>query len=153
MAPALEGGEWSAARPGRTLPPGKTRYPFHITYISNKDKSHNRSRFVTAGTEMQQCKRENSQRISIIQMNNRVPVIYTTQQHYGAEVLVFFPTGGKIIWKNVTKYDNVLLLATARGRRNTSSQNIYYLPHQIQISKYYNWMLQVSEFATVYHSV
>ena len=25
----LEGGEWSAARPGRTLPPGKTRYPFY----------------------------------------------------------------------------------------------------------------------------
>ena len=23
------GGEWSAARPGRTLPPGKTRYPFY----------------------------------------------------------------------------------------------------------------------------
>jgi len=29
MAAALEGGEWSAARPGRTLPPGKTRYPFY----------------------------------------------------------------------------------------------------------------------------
>ena len=29
MAVALEGGEWSAARPGRTLPPGKTRYPFY----------------------------------------------------------------------------------------------------------------------------
>ena len=28
MIAALEGGEWSAARPGRTLPPGKTRYPF-----------------------------------------------------------------------------------------------------------------------------
>ena len=27
MTTALEGGEWSAARPGRTLPPGKTRYP------------------------------------------------------------------------------------------------------------------------------
>ena len=26
---ALEGGEWSAARPSRTLPPGKTRYPFY----------------------------------------------------------------------------------------------------------------------------
>jgi hypothetical protein len=26
---ALEGGEWSAARPGRTLPPGKTRYPLY----------------------------------------------------------------------------------------------------------------------------
>ena len=27
MTAALEGGEWSAARPGRTLPPGKTRVP------------------------------------------------------------------------------------------------------------------------------
>jgi hypothetical protein len=26
---ALEGGECSAARPGRTLPPGKTRYPLY----------------------------------------------------------------------------------------------------------------------------
>ena len=26
---ALEGGEWSAASPGRTLPPGKTRYSFY----------------------------------------------------------------------------------------------------------------------------
>ena len=29
MTVALEGGEWSAARPGRTLPPAKTRYPFY----------------------------------------------------------------------------------------------------------------------------
>jgi len=29
MTAALEGGEWSAARPGRTLAPGKTRYPFY----------------------------------------------------------------------------------------------------------------------------
>jgi len=29
MTAALEGGEWSVARPGRTLPPGKTRYPFY----------------------------------------------------------------------------------------------------------------------------
>jgi len=27
MTAALEGDEWSAARSGRTLPPGKTRYP------------------------------------------------------------------------------------------------------------------------------
>ena len=31
MTAALEGGEWSAARPGRTLPPGKTRYPFYTS--------------------------------------------------------------------------------------------------------------------------
>ena len=29
MTTALEGGQWSAARPGRTLPPGKTRYPLY----------------------------------------------------------------------------------------------------------------------------
>jgi len=29
MTAALEGGEWSAARPGRTLSPGKTRYSFY----------------------------------------------------------------------------------------------------------------------------
>ena len=29
MTAALEGAEWSAARPGRTLHPGKTRYPFY----------------------------------------------------------------------------------------------------------------------------
>jgi len=29
MTAALEGSEWSAARPRRTLPPGKTRYPFY----------------------------------------------------------------------------------------------------------------------------
>jgi len=29
MTAALEGGEWLAARPGRTLPRGKTGYPFY----------------------------------------------------------------------------------------------------------------------------
>ena len=29
MIATLEGGEWSAARPGLTLPMGKTRYPFY----------------------------------------------------------------------------------------------------------------------------
>jgi len=29
MTAALEGGEWSVARSGRTLPPGKTRHPFY----------------------------------------------------------------------------------------------------------------------------
>jgi len=29
MTATLKGVEWSAARPGRTLPPEKTRYPFY----------------------------------------------------------------------------------------------------------------------------
>jgi len=30
MTAELEGGEWSAARPGCTLTPGKTRYAFYM---------------------------------------------------------------------------------------------------------------------------
>ena len=30
MTTVLEGGEWSAARPGRTLPPGKTRFNEYV---------------------------------------------------------------------------------------------------------------------------
>jgi len=29
MTAAVEGGEWLAAHPGHTLPPGKTQYPFY----------------------------------------------------------------------------------------------------------------------------
>ena len=33
MTAALEGGEWSAARPCRTLPPEKTRYPSYMEAV------------------------------------------------------------------------------------------------------------------------
>ena len=36
---ALEGGECSAARPGRTLPPGKTRYPLHRRLVGPQGRS------------------------------------------------------------------------------------------------------------------
>jgi len=39
MTAALEGGEWSAARPGRTLPPGKTRYPLYMGLGGPQDRS------------------------------------------------------------------------------------------------------------------
>jgi len=39
MTAALEGGEWSAARPDRTLPPGKTRYPFYMMLGGPKGRS------------------------------------------------------------------------------------------------------------------
>ena len=39
MTAALEGGEWSAARPGRTLPPGKTRYPFYMRLYGSQGLS------------------------------------------------------------------------------------------------------------------
>ena len=39
MTAALEGGEWSAARPGRTLPPGKTRYPLYRRLVGPQGRS------------------------------------------------------------------------------------------------------------------
>ena len=39
MTTALEGGEWSAARPGRTLLPGKTRYPLYRRLVGPQGRS------------------------------------------------------------------------------------------------------------------
>jgi len=49
MAVALEGGEWSAARPGRTLPPGKTRYPFYRSLGGPQDRSGRAENLVPTG--------------------------------------------------------------------------------------------------------
>jgi len=39
MTAALEGGEWSVARPDRTLPQGRTRYPFYRRLGGSQDRS------------------------------------------------------------------------------------------------------------------
>ena len=49
MAAALEGGEWSAARPGRTLPPGKTLYPFYWRLGRSQDRSGRAENLVPTG--------------------------------------------------------------------------------------------------------
>jgi hypothetical protein len=49
MTAALEGGELSAARPGRTLPPGKTVYPFYRRLGGPQGQSGRAKNFVPAG--------------------------------------------------------------------------------------------------------
>ena len=49
MTAALEGGEWSAARPGRTLPPGKTRYPLYRRLGGSQGRSGRAENLVPAG--------------------------------------------------------------------------------------------------------
>jgi len=53
MTAALEGGEQSAARPGRTLPPGKTRYPFYwrLGYPRKRPGTHFTGGWVTPGKD------------------------------------------------------------------------------------------------------
>ena len=49
MTAAVEGGEWSAARPGRTLPPGKTRYPFYRRLVGPQGLSRRAENLVSTG--------------------------------------------------------------------------------------------------------
>jgi len=49
MTVALEGGEWSAARPGRNLPPGKTRYPFYRRLGGPQGQSERAENLVSTG--------------------------------------------------------------------------------------------------------
>ena len=49
MTAALEGDEWSAVRPGRTLPPGKTRYPLHSRLGGPQGRSGRAENLVPTG--------------------------------------------------------------------------------------------------------
>jgi len=49
MTAALEGGEWSAARPGRTFLPGKTRYPFYRRLAGPQGRSGRAENLVPTG--------------------------------------------------------------------------------------------------------
>jgi len=51
MTSALEESEWSAARPGRSLPPGKTRYPFYIRLGGPQGRSGRAENLVPTGVE------------------------------------------------------------------------------------------------------
>ena len=49
MTAALEGGEWSAARPGRTLLPGKTWYTFYRSLGGPQSRSGRAENLVPTG--------------------------------------------------------------------------------------------------------
>jgi len=51
MIAALERGEWSAARPGRNLPPGKNRYPFYRRLDRPQGRSGRAENFVPTGIQ------------------------------------------------------------------------------------------------------
>jgi len=53
MTAALEGGEWSAARPGRTSPPGKTRYPLYRRLDGAQGRSGRAENLVPTGIRSQ----------------------------------------------------------------------------------------------------
>ena len=76
MTAALEDGEWSAARPGRTLPLGKTRYPCYRRLGENQGRSGRAENLVPTGIRsrtVQQAKSCHSERCFKIQIR-RAPL-------------------------------------------------------------------------------
>jgi len=49
MTAGLEGDEWSAARPGHTIPPEKTRYPFYRRLGGTQGRSGRAENLVPTG--------------------------------------------------------------------------------------------------------
>ena len=52
MTAALEVGEWSAARPGCTLPPGKTRYSFYRRLCGLQGQSGRAENLIPTGSSV-----------------------------------------------------------------------------------------------------
>ena len=86
MTAALEGGEWSAARLGRTLPPGKTRYPLHRRLGGPQGRSGRAENLVPNGIRSRTVQPGSSVAIPTelpgpqVSMNNYVtdPFLYVT---------------------------------------------------------------------------
>jgi len=53
MTAALEEGDWLAARSGRTLPPGNTRYPFYRRLGGPQGQSRRAENLVPTGIQSQ----------------------------------------------------------------------------------------------------
>ena len=57
MTAALEGGEWSAARPGRTLPTGEIQYPFYRRLGGPQGRSGRSENLVPTGIRASESRR------------------------------------------------------------------------------------------------
>ena len=71
MTAALEGGEWSAARPGRTLPPGKTRYPFYRRLGGPQGRSGRAENLVRTGIRSRTVQPRSQSTILVLYLINR----------------------------------------------------------------------------------
>ena len=67
-------GEWSAARPGRKLPPGKTRYPLYRRLGGPQGRSGRAENFVPTGIQSRTVQPVVSPYIHMLHINFRIPV-------------------------------------------------------------------------------
>jgi hypothetical protein len=85
MTAALEGGEWSAVRPGRTLPPGKTRYPFYRRLGGPQDRYGRKENLVHTGIRSRTVQASSS--VCYIDWGTR-PTVYRSSS---SQVITTYP--------------------------------------------------------------
>jgi hypothetical protein len=128
MTLALEGGEWSAARPGRTLPPEKTQYPLYRRLSGPQGRSGQAENLAPTGIQSpdRPARSQSLYRLS-----------------YPAHALSYRPN--KIIYYNIL-YSNFMF----RVMRSKVSEDKYKL---LCIKILWKWILLFSEFRKYYGNI
>ena len=125
---ALEGGEWSAAHPGRTLPPGKTRYQLYSRLGGPQGRSGRAENLAPNGIRSpdRPARSQSLYRLSYSAHHYTIGVI-EYKEHHLSDCLKFakgLPSGkheSDEIRKNIVTYDGVHNIKESRIRKQTIS--------------------------------
>jgi len=102
MTAVLEGGEWSAARPGRTLPPWKTRYPLYSRLGGPQGRSGRAENLVPTGDSIPD-RQARSQ--SLYRLSHRAHLRWITSINYS--IFLYRVKMGKISYYNSCSFPDV----------------------------------------------
>ena len=126
MTAALDGGEWSAARPGRTLLPGKARCPFYRRLGGLQGRSGRAENLVPTGIRSRTVHPAVSRYIdwAIRPAFN----IYVTSKNMGCMIMKF-----NVIWNDMVVH---VIIFWYNSRERTEYKNMKNLMYPNVFSKY-----------------
>jgi hypothetical protein len=133
MTTALEGGEWSASRPGRNSPPGKSRYHLFRRLGGPQDRS-GQVRKISPPTGIRSPDRPARSSVTIA---TELPGPYNPFSPSG------FFTFSSLITKNVLHYSHKVHFSVLQGSQNKQRWSLYSV----------NWLVFISDTGRVYCAV
>jgi len=116
MTATLEGGEWSATRPSRTLPPGNNRYPFYRR-PQGRSGGAEKSRLHWHSIPDRPARSQSLYRLSYPAHNNNIIVMFfsvtnSTASPYFVSFILFFCTSTSLNDSDIRKDIQPLKLFT-----------------------------------------
>jgi len=120
MTAALEGGEWSAARPGRTLPPGKTQYPFYRRLGGPRGRSGRADNLVFTGIRSQTVQPVT---LSLYWLSYRAHVLHNIKPLFGEHVYEF----SQRMWAQITKLNFYSVRWISVGKSTVRAEVVYFV--------------------------